>query len=228
MAHGRPLGLPAACVAVLIATLAGNGGGGVAHADGGLPVDLFLATEPSLAPDARHALMREAERIWRREGIQLRWPSTYAPRASAVRMRVLVMQRQADGDDDWPVGEILPTGAGGTVPMTPAEGLAIASVAGAQRVLHAAGHADAPPQAARRLGVVLGRAVAHEVGHYLLGTASHSRLGLMRRGIDAREFADLHSRSFALDPEAGRWVRQSLAGSVRRGLRLMPFSYQRD
>jgi hypothetical protein len=36
------------------------------------------------------------------------------------------------------------------------------------------------------MGRVLGRALAHEIGHYLLGTREHSRSGLMRaaQGID--------------------------------------------
>ena len=50
----------------------------------------------------------------------------------------------------------------------------------------------------RRLGVVLGRAVAHEIGHYLLGP-THASHGLMRANIDVREFADVTSRAFLLD-----------------------------
>ena len=53
-----------------------------------------------------------------------------------------------------------------------------------------------------RLGVVLGRAVAHEIGHYLLHTNTHARRGLMRARIEAREFADLRSGSFRLDEAA--------------------------
>ena len=52
------------------------------------------------------------------------------------------------------------------------------------------------------LGVVLGRAVAHEIGHYLLQTNTHASEGLMRASIDAREFADLRSRAFRLDEAA--------------------------
>ena len=36
-------------------------------------------------------------------------------------------------------------------------------------------------------GTLLGRAVAHEIGHLLLGTSSHSRAGLMRAGWSDRE-----------------------------------------
>jgi hypothetical protein len=53
-----------------------------------------------------------------------------------------------------------------------------------------------------KLGVVLGRAVAHEIGHYLLESSWHARYGLMRATIDAREFADLRTGSFRLDRES--------------------------
>jgi hypothetical protein len=53
-----------------------------------------------------------------------------------------------------------------------------------------------------KLGIVLGRAVAHEIGHYLLQSNAHSTYGLMRASIDAREFADLRSGSFRLDRES--------------------------
>jgi hypothetical protein len=53
-----------------------------------------------------------------------------------------------------------------------------------------------------KLGVVLGRAVAHEIGHYLLQSNSHSPYGLMRASIDAREFADLRTGAFRLDRES--------------------------
>jgi hypothetical protein len=57
---------------------------------------------------------------------------------------------------------------------------------------------------------VLGRALAHEIGHYLLATPTHAERGLMRATIDAREFADPGARTFALDDTAGQWLRSRL------------------
>ena len=51
----------------------------------------------------------------------------------------------------------------------------------------------------RRLGVVLGRALAHEIGHHLLDTPTHARSGLMRPHFDALEFTNLRDGTFALD-----------------------------
>ena len=44
--------------------------------------------------------------------------------------------------------------------------------------------------------------VAHEIGHYLLQSNSHSPYGLMRDSIDAREIADLRTGAFRLDRES--------------------------
>jgi hypothetical protein len=59
----------------------------------------------------------------------------------------------------------------------------------------------------RRLGIVLGRALAHEIGHYLLETHTHASTGLMRPNFNALEFTDLRSGTFALDDDAAVWLR---------------------
>jgi hypothetical protein len=59
----------------------------------------------------------------------------------------------------------------------------------------------------RRLGIVLGRALAHEIGHYLLDTETHARIGLMRPHFSADEFSDLRDGTFALDAAAAAWLR---------------------
>ena len=58
-----------------------------------------------------------------------------------------------------------------------------------------------------RLGIVLGRALAHEIGHHLLDTPTHARSGLMRPGFNAFEFTDLRDGTFALDRDAASWLR---------------------
>jgi hypothetical protein len=114
-------------------------------------------------------------------------------------LRVLVLSRQKAGADDtstFTVGEL--------VRNEGARPLAIASLTAARRIVDESVRTrrlEGPRDYDRRLGVVLGRAVAHEIGHYLLGP-SHARNGLMRANIDAQEFADVRSRSFLLHPLA--------------------------
>ena len=80
--------------------------------------------------------------------------------------------------------------------LRPANGHAMAmmSVASAERLVASArGRAgyDLVNVDDRRLGLVLGRALAHEIGHYLLDTHTHARHGLMRPQFNALEFTDL-------------------------------------
>ena len=70
----------------------------------------------------------------------------------------------------------------------------------------------------RRLGVVLGRILAHEIGHHVLNTATHARTGLMRPHFSAHEFIDLRDGTFVLDRAAAAWLRTE---------RVDPFAYVR-
>jgi hypothetical protein len=194
-----------------------------------LRLDVLLTVSPQLSDIARRTLIGEAERIWGRERIDLEWP---APAGGVDRpnapLRVLVIARpRATSVDEgrWPVAEL--------VPHTDHRALAIASIDGAQRVVdEARRHAvlDAPGMEDYRLGLVLGRAVAHEIGHFLLATDTHAQHGLMRATVGAIEFASVGFDTFRLDEDASRWVRQRLAGELPavRTLRAAGFSYARQ
>jgi hypothetical protein len=193
-----------------------------------LHLDVLLTVSPDLAGLSQRTLVAEAERIWAREQVQLRWPA--APggeQRPEAPLRVLVIARAATrlaGDERWPVGELLP--------QEGPRALAIASISGAQRVVsEALRHRvfDLPALAEYRLGLVLGRAVAHEIGHFLLATGTHADRGLMRATVNAREFADAGASTFGLDDDAGRWLRERLGGGVPAvgDLRAVGFSYTR-
>lgn len=137
-------------------------------------------------------------------------------------MRVLIVSASASTRGDahhWPVAELLADER--------SQPVAVASVAAARRVVESAGHADGPSTlVARHLAVVLGRAIAHEVGHHLLNTADHARRGLMRARIDARDFADLRDGGFDLDDDAALWARARLTRTSADGMRLARFVYR--
>lgn len=169
----------------------------------------LISVDPDLPLLSRSVLVTEAERIWRREGVGLTW--TVVPKSGppAAPLRVLVINRRETVKTNgsvWPVGEL--------IPHSGQRALAIASIAGAERVVAASGRRvellDGPDGAHYRLGLVLGRAVAHEIGHYLLSTGTHADRGLMRAEISAREFSDPAARTFTLDDAAGLWLRTRL------------------
>jgi hypothetical protein len=171
-------------------------------------LDALLTVAPDLPVLARSVLVSEAAQIWRREGVALRWVAAPESGRPSAPLRVLVISRResvAAGTSVWTVGEL--------VPHNGQRALAIASIAGAERVVKASSQLrllDGQEALQYRLGVVLGRALAHEIGHYLLATPTHAERGLMRATIDAREFADPGARTFALDDAAGEWLRSRL------------------
>lgn len=194
------------------------------QARAGVLVDVRLATAAHLPPLAGASLVQEVTDIWRREGVRLRWPLDPATSgAPDFALRVLVVQREiadSDAGHQWPVGELLFDQFDHPV--------AVASIDAAERIIDTAARSDEPAALReRRLGTVLGRTVAHEMGHYLLNTSGHARRGLMRARIDANDFADLRSGAFFLDGPAGAWIRSALRTRATAQTPLARFDYAR-
>jgi len=187
-------------VALLVVSVAASATGSRV-ADG---VRLQLTLSEALPEAARASLVEEVERIWRRERLPLHWQAPDARLdGPGARVRVLVLAgRSIETGDAWPVGELVRDQSG--------MGVAVVSVAAARRVLDSAGFGGEPDVwTATRLGVVLGRAVAHEIGHFILDMKGHAPYGLMRARVDARDFADLRDGAFGLDRASRSWLRAS-------------------
>ncbi len=165
--------------------------GSLIPAQAPVTLNLRLTVSNELPGISRKALITETESIWRDGHVKLRWLAGSASAESGLSLRVLVTPNavaSASDGDRWTVGELLRF-EGSTA-------IAVASITGAQRIVErsqASRFIDLPSVGQHRLGVVLGRAVAHEIGHYLLDTNTHAPYGLMRAAIDAREFADLRA-----------------------------------
>ena len=102
----------------------------------------------------------------------------------------------------WPVGELLLD--------QPERAVAIASIEATKRVLTSAVAVDEPVTLRdHRLGVILGRALAHEIADHLLKTPGHASRGLMRARIGVGKLADFGSGAFFLDAAAARWIREA-------------------
>lgn len=169
---------------------------GVLRAAASLPVlNLRLTAVDRLPSTSKATLIAEAESIWQHEGIRLRWLHGSEARAGDT-LRVLVTPRTVGAAPDgepWPVAELLR--------FEGSAAIAVASISGAERVVSQSGRVallDYRELRDYRLGLVLGRAVAHEIGHYLLQSNAHADRGLMRATIDAYEFANPRSDSFRL------------------------------
>ncbi len=169
-------------------------------------VEILLTTSDTLSSSARAALVRETESIWVRHGVGIHWLPPNDPRPPGQdRMRALIVQRRSIPAEKggFAIGEFI--GSTGGHPI------AFVSIEDAQRLVTwtrgSIGY-DAIGLDERRLGVTLGRALAHEIGHFLLRTKTHARSGLMRSEFRASEFTDLRDGTFALDRDAAAWLQR--------------------
>ena len=160
-----------------------------------------FTTSNELSAVSQRALINETESIWRDAHVKLRWirdNSTDEDRP----LRIVVARRVAAVTDNrWPVAELMR--------FEDRSAIALASISAALRIVEERPElplVDLPAMRQYKLGVVLGRAVAHEIGHYLLQSNAHSPYGLMRASIDAREFADLRTGAFRLDRESQAYL----------------------
>jgi hypothetical protein len=62
------------------------------------------------------------------------------------------------------------------------------------------------------LARAMGRALAHEMGHYLLASKVHTSSGLMRASRSAYEFFSAEQRGFKIDPAQQRMIAARLRG----------------
>jgi hypothetical protein len=65
------------------------------------------------------------------------------------------------------------------------------------------------------ISTLLGRAVAHEIGHLLLGSAEHPRLGLMRALWSHDELRGLKPAHWGFSAREAARMRQTLSGTSR-------------
>jgi len=187
-----------------------------------LILNLRLTSTQDLPPFTRLALMAETQEIWEPAHVRVRWIERDGDAAGGPMLRVLLMARvvPAPGDESpFAVGELVRYEGDGA--------FAIASLTGARRIVDETRFllVDPPQTHDRRMGVVLGRAVAHEIGHFLLQTNTHAPDGLMRARILASEFADLRGESFRLDKAAEAHL-AALAASGTFSVDAKPFSYE--
>ena len=161
-----------------------------------------FTTSNELSAVSQRALINETESIWRDAHVQLRWIRDNRSTDEDRPLRIVVARRVvAATDNQWPVAELMR--------FEDRSAIALASISAALRIVEERPElplVDLPAMRQYKLGVVLGRAVAHEIGHYLLQSNAHSPYGLMRASIDAREFADLRTGAFRLDRESQAYL----------------------
>ncbi len=144
--------------------------------------------------DARR-FREEAGRVWSHQGVALCWrdQDTSCPASqSTVHVR-LAQNVPSNGLDAAHVRAAL--GWIGFSDRTGPGPFIVLSVSRAMELLGQAERtarrlADLPGMVARLLPRALGRALSHELGHFLLARRAHSRTGVMRAGFRPEDLAD--------------------------------------
>ena len=163
-------------------------------------LQVLVTVAPGLPEAARVTMLDEASAIWARQNVVLQWmpgAEGVAPAAHQLRLLVVSEGRRTHGEggrSDMVVAELI----------RPANShpMAFASIKAATRVvMDSALGANTSAPDPYRVGLVLGRAVAHEIGHFLLASPGHAPSGLMRADFNMRDFADPRSRAFHIDRE---------------------------
>jgi hypothetical protein len=165
---------------------------------------LYLIDQARLPDAARTILMTEVTEIWRPAGVAVQWhpaPSGGEEDAGAGVYVIVVPETEGLMPDQKGRGE-------GLALIRFSNGRAhrhiYASVGATTRIISrdmTRPRLDAAPPrlAQQRLARALGRAVAHEVGHYLANSPEHAPRGLMRPSHRSTELIAQDLRPFQVD-----------------------------
>jgi hypothetical protein len=169
---------------------------------GTLTVQIEMTVERGLASHVIQAIARnEASAIWKIYGVDLKWSDSGA--GAALHLDVFVESHQADAVLNRTPGVLGRT-------MIDRAGV----VRGPIRIFVDAIESLLPPESSNpvlhnlELATVLGRVLAHELGHALLGTPTyHDPDGLMRTNFTGAELTRRDRRVFQLAERSAERLR---------------------
>jgi hypothetical protein len=163
-----------------------------------VPSPCYTAIEVSSTVDLKWTLedirrfRREAERAWTALGVDICWRDARTPcdhAATTLYVRVAEDAPAAEPTTCRVLGWIGFSDSGGPGPfIVLSAGRAVDLLGRAERAARRL--ADLPGMVERLLPRALGRALAHELGHYLLARRAHSPSGLMREAFRPEDLAD--------------------------------------
>jgi len=160
------------------------------------PIVIHVTTTPNIPKGVVQVARGETDAIFGRAGVSFEWCD-----GENVPASILV----AIGNDQGPPRSMgTPLGWLMFENGAPAQTLYL-SYANAERFLRdsrdVVGNVDQKTRAERELllGRLIGRALAHELGHYLIGTKDHTERGLLKRAPTAAEFFSPDRSAFSIN-----------------------------
>jgi len=177
------------------------------------PVVVGVTVVSDISPTQITRVLQEAAALWRAAAVDIVWQRNDGTVAATPSVRVTIGNWRGKGmseDKTMPLGWIVFTDG------APEKEIYV-SYTNAQLLLDESRGSARPSQMPRAereamLGRAMGRAMAHELGHFLLASSAHSAHGLMQAKRTATEFFSTDRSRFELEPRD----RASLAA------RLMP------
>jgi hypothetical protein len=162
-----------------------------------LVIDVIVASD--ISPSLIARVLAEAGEIWRAAGLTIIWKQDGRV-SSALRVTIGHWGNRVKRDETLlPLGWIVFDDDGAP------EHAIYVSYTNAMALMDQSrgttGASEKMPRAEREtlLGRAMGRALAHELGHYLLASKEHSVKGLMRAKRTAAEFFSIDKSRFHLD-----------------------------
>jgi hypothetical protein len=173
----------------------------LAHAALALYVVVRVYDMHGVPPDVVATARATAERILKTAGVTVRWPECPCLKPAGP---VELMIRLADATPDREPGSL----GFSYVDIDRKEGTLATVFADRVRALAAAARVDE--------GELLGRAMAHEIGHLMIGTRDHASAGLMRGTWTSIELAKNRPVDWEFWPRDGAAFRQALVQRIQR------------
>lgn len=155
------------------------------------PLDVDVLAPDDMQPSLVARLLDEASSVWGQVGVRFAWHVGDSPSSP---VRVIVADEIRSAGPDLPIGWIVFDGPGVPEPqihVSRANGLRLL-----QATPGVGGRFATMPRREVEvlMGRALGRALAHELGHYLLASEAHTARGLMKAQFPAYALFD-ESRS---------------------------------
>jgi len=171
------------------------------------PVRLTVVAETTVTRSFIAETLAEAGAIWREAGIRIEWQRAAA--ASDLPDDLIVTLERVGSS---PADGVAPLGWIRFADADSPEPHIHLSLANVEQLMDRTAGLHDKPDVMRDvlLSRALGRALAHELGHYLLRSRAHAERGLMRATRPSSDFFAPERNRFALLPDDRRWLAEHL------------------